>query len=191
MPFTFERLDIDGLILITPRRFADDRGWFMELFRESAFRDAGIAETFVQDNCSRSSRGVVRGLHYQTDPHAQGKLVWTLAGRVWDVAVDIRPESPTFGEWRGVELDEVNQSLFYMPPGFAHGFIALADNTIVQYKCTAEYDAASERGIRYDDPELAISWPAGTHVLSDRDAHHPGFDEMVAQTRRRPEGSGG
>lgn len=184
MPFTFERFDIDGLLLITPRRFPDDRGWFMETFKDSAFRDAGIAETFVQDNGSRSARGVVRGLHYQADPHAQGKLVWVPVGRVWDVAVDVRPGSPAFGRWRGVELDDVHHRLYYLPPGFAHGFVSLADDTIVLYKCTAEYDAASERGIRYDDPDLAISWPVEHPVLSDRDARLPSFAAATEEIRR-------
>ena len=191
MPFTCRRLQISGLVLFTPRRFDDERGWFMETFKESAFRDEGVDVRFVQDNCSLSAKRVVRGLHLQIDSRAQGKLIWAARGRVWDVAVDIRPDSPTLGRWEAVELDDESRELFYIPPGFAHGFLALSDDTLLQYKCTAEYDAASERGIRYDDRDLAIRWPEPNPVLSDRDRQLPTFAALMDEVTRAgsPDGS--
>jgi len=182
MPFSFEHPPIDGLVIIHPQRFEDDRGWFMETYRYSTFSEAGIPDAFVQDNYSRSGAGVIRGLHCQAPPHAQGKLVRVIRGRVWDVAVDLRPASPTYRQWYGMELSEENQSLFYIPPGFAHGFCALTDDTRFSYKCTAEYDQASERGIRFDDPDLGIAWPVEHPILSDRDAALP----TLAQFEREP-----
>lgn len=178
MPFTAETTSIDGLLVIRPQRFPDDRGWFMETYKESGFAKMGITETFVQDNHSVSARGALRGLHFQLAPHAQGKLVTVVRGAVWDVAVDIRPASITFGRWYGLEIRSDEPLLFYMPPGFAHGFCALENNTRFVYKCTAEYNKESERGIRYDDPELAISWPVERPGLSAKDAALPSFADI-------------
>lgn len=169
MPFIFKELEIEGLILIEPKIFSDDRGFFMETYKESEFIENGIKEKFVQDNFSKSSRGVIRGLHFQIEPMAQGKLVQVVSGRVWDVAVDLRDDSPTYLKWVGLELDDVTRKMFYIPPGFAHGFAALSDEVIFQYKCTNEYDIKAERGIRWDDPDIGISWPVGNHIVSDRD----------------------
>lgn len=175
MPFRFEHLDIPGLILVEPRVFDDERGVFLETYKESDFRAAGISERFVQDNVSVSSRGVVRGLHMQVAPSAQGKLVSVAAGAVFDVAVDVRPDSATYGRWQAVELTAGDHRALYIPPGFAHGFQALEDDTRLSYKCTAEYDRAAERGIRWDDGELAITWPLSEVLVSEKDRELPGF----------------
>ena len=175
MPFHFEHLDIPGLILVEPRVFEDERGVFLETYKESDFRAAGIAERFVQDNVSVSSRGVVRGLHMQVAPSAQGKLVSVAAGSVFNVAVDVRPGSATYGQWEAVELTAGDHRALYIPPGFAHGFQALEDDTRLSYKCTAEYDRAAERGIRWDDGELAITWPLSEVLVSEKDRELPGF----------------
>jgi dTDP-4-dehydrorhamnose 3,5-epimerase len=177
MPFTFTPAGLAGVILIEPRVFADDRGAFLETYKRSDFVSAGIAEAFVQDNQSISQAGVLRGLHYQLDPHAQGKLVRVTSGRAWDVAVDIRRDSPTFGKWVGFELSGENYRMLYIPPGFAHGFLALEDDTHLGYKCTAEYDTASEAGIRWDDADLGITWPRTDVVLSEKDAALPPLAE--------------
>ena len=177
MPFSFQPLPLAGLMAITPKRFPDDRGWFSESYKYSDFAAAGISDRFVQDNLSQSEIATLRGLHYQLPPHAQGKLVQVLAGRIWDVAVDVRRSSPTFRQWYGIELDAQTGTLFWIPPGFAHGFVALENNTRVQYKCTAEYHSPSERSIRYSDVELSIQWPAipGTvpYKLSAKDRDAP------------------
>jgi len=179
MPFTFSDTSIQGLIVITPRLFADDRGFFIETYKESDFIKAGINERFVQDNHSRSSKSTLRGLHFQRNPHAQGKLVRATRGRLWDVAVDLRPGSTTFKQWHGVELSEENRIMFYIPAGFAHGFVALEDDTELQYKCTAEYNQASGGGGRWDDPELAINWPATDVLVSAKDAALPYLKELA------------
>lgn len=159
---------VDGLpdlLSIDPAVFADDRGWFMESFNAVRFADAlqaaGLAQApdFVQDNHSCSHAGVLRGLHYQLPPHAQGKLVRVVQGRAWDVAVDIRRASPTFGRWAGVELTAENRRQLWIPPGFAHGFVALADDTHFLYKTTDVYARDCERSIRWDDPAIGIAWP--------------------------------
>lgn len=170
-------LDIAGLFVFEPRVFADDRGTFFESFNSERFREAtGADVAFVQDNHSISHKGVVRGLHYQLAPHAQGKLVRVVTGRVWDVAVDIRPGSRTFGKWAGVELSAENRRQFWIPAGFAHGFIALEDNSQFLYKTTALWHGASERAIRWDDPALGIDWPlAGDVIVSAKDAVAPLF----------------
>lgn len=158
MPFSFESTRLPEIVLVVPRRFADERGWFAETYKASEFSATGVSTTFVQDNESVSMAGTIRGLHYQLPPHAQGKLVRVVAGRVWDVAVDVRRVSPTFGRWVGFELSASNGNMLWIPPGFAHGFLAMEDNTHLVYKCTAEYHQASERAIRWDDPTLAIEW---------------------------------
>jgi dTDP-4-dehydrorhamnose 3,5-epimerase len=173
MPFTFTSGPLEGLVVVEPRRFRDERGFFMETYHESEFRAAGIGEPFVQDNHSRSSKGVLRGLHFQVGQKAQGKLVRAVAGAIWDVAVDIRPASSTYGSWWGIELSADNALMLYLPPGFAHGFLTLSEEAQVIYKCTAEYDKASEAGIRWDDPDLAIDWPSREVIVSAKDAALP------------------
>ena len=149
---------IDGLLIIEPKVFGDDRGFFMESWNAEAFREAGLDLGFVQDNHSRSARGVLRGLHFQ-NPNPQGKLVRVTAGRAWDVAVDLRRSSATFGKWQGVELSAANKRMFWVPPGFAHGFVALEDGTDFLYKCTAFYEPAREHSLLWNDPAVGIEWP--------------------------------
>lgn len=152
------RFDIKGPIEIEPRVFGDERGFFMESWSRKVFAEIGIDVDFVQDNHSRSTRGVLRGLHYQ-DPVRQGKLVRVASGRAWDVAVDIRKGSPTYGKWAAVELSSERKNLFWVPPGFAHGFLSLEDGTDFLYKCTDYYAPEHEHAIRWDDPDLGIAWP--------------------------------
>jgi dTDP-4-dehydrorhamnose 3,5-epimerase len=173
MPFKFDSLGIAGLILIKPQVFGDDRGFFLELYKHSDFSLNGIEEHLVQDNYSRSTKGVLRGLHYQKNPKAQGKLVTCMKGRIFDVAVDIRKGSPWFGKWAGVELSEENKQLLYVPPGFAHGFQVLTDAAEVLYKCTDEYSPADDRGIIWNDPDINIAWPLNDTILSGKDKVHP------------------
>jgi dTDP-4-dehydrorhamnose 3,5-epimerase len=173
MPFEFKSLDIPGLMLVTPRIFGDSRGFFLELYKHTEFVRAGIREHLVQDNYSRSARGVLRGLHYQRSPEAQGKLVMCLRGSIFDVAVDIRGGSPHFGKWIGIELSEENRNMLYVPPGFAHGFQVLSDTADVLYKCTKEYSPSDDRGIVWNDPDIGIAWPLAGPVLSDKDTVHP------------------
>lgn len=171
-------LDIDGLMVLEPRVFADERGAFFESFNLSRFREAtGLEVDFVQDNHSISHKNVLRGLHYQVDPHAQGKLVRVVHGAAWDVAVDIREGSPTYGKWAAVELSAQNRKQFWIPPGFAHGFLALEDGTEFLYKTTRYWHAQSERTIRWDDPAIGVEWPIeGEPVLSEKDAAAGGLD---------------
>lgn len=172
MPFEFQRMPIPEVILIKPKVFMDDRGFFMETFKQGDFNAHGINESFLQDNHSLSTRkGVLRGLHYQLDPHAQGKLVRVISGKVFDVAVDLRQGSPTFGKWVSAELSSDNKHLFWIPPGFGHGMLVLEENTHLLYKCTAEYAPESERYIRWDDPDINIDWPIKDNLLlSEKDA---------------------
>lgn len=168
---------IQGLLIIEPAIFEDDRGWFMESFNQQKFEAALLdrnqpVPNFVQDNHSFSKKGVLRGLHYQIAPHAQGKLVRVVQGRAWDVAVDIRKDSSTFGQWVGVELTEQNHKQFWIPAGFAHGFIALEDNTQFLYKTTDYYSKECERSIIWNDETLAIDWHVETELelkLTDKD----------------------
>ena len=164
------RLAIPDVVLIEPKVFGDARGFFFESFNQKAFNEAtGTNHAFVQDNHSRSSQGVLRGLHYQIQ-HPQGKLVRVVRGRVWDVAVDIRKSSPTFGQWVGAELSEDNQHQLWVPPGFAHGFVVLSESADFLYKTTDYYAPEHERCIAWDDPQLAIAWPiAGAPSLSAKD----------------------
>lgn len=157
--------------MIEPTVFGDSRGYFMETYQQNEFQAAGIQSVFVQDNQSKSSRGVLRGLHFQKN-HPQGKLVRVFAGEVFDVAVDIQQESPTYGQWYGVVLSGENQKQFYIPPGFAHGFLVLSDEAIFTYKCTDFYYPEDESGIIWNDPEIGIAWPldnVGQVRLSDKD----------------------
>jgi dTDP-4-dehydrorhamnose 3,5-epimerase len=165
------RLDIDGLFVFEPRAFEDERGAFFESFNLGRFREAtGLDVDFVQDNHSVSHKNVLRGLHYQVDPHAQGKLVRVVRGAAWDVAVDIRAGSPSFGKWAAVELNALNRKQFWIPAGFAHGFLALEDETEMLYKVTTEWNAASERTLRWDDETVSIGWPVRDHlILSAKD----------------------
>ena len=159
MPFSFTPTAIADVVLVEPRVFPDGRGSFLETYKRSDFIAAGIDVGFQQDNHSVSDAGVLRGLHYQLPPHAQAKLVRVVRGAVWDVAVDIRRGSPTFGQWVGHELSEDNHLMLYIPSGFAHGFLVLRDNTHFVYKCSAEYHRDSEAGLRWDDTDVAIEWP--------------------------------
>ncbi len=173
MPFEFRRLEIADLVLIRPQVFEDARGFFLEIYKHTDFAAAGIPEHFVQDNYSRSTRGTLRGLHYQKNPKAQGKLVSCLRGTIFDVGVDIRKGSPHYGKWAGVELSGENRQMLYVPPGFAHGFQVLSESAEVLYKCTGEYSPADDRGVIWNDPDIHISWPAGNPVLSAKDMKHP------------------
>ncbi len=174
MPFEFERLEIPEVILIKPKVLSDDRGFFMETYKRSDFSAAGIEDDFVQDSYSRSTRGVLRGLHYQKWPRAQGKLTRVVAGEIFDVAVDIRKGSPTFGKWVAVTLSAENKHMVYVPPWCAHGFCVLSGEAEVAYKVTEEYAPKFEAGIIWDDPELAIQWPITVPTLSARDRAWPG-----------------
>lgn len=167
-----ERLRIPDVILVTPPRFGDARGFFSETFNAPRLAELGITHAFLQDNHSLSARrGTIRGLHCQLAPHAQGKLVRVTRGAVWDVAVDARVGSPTYGQWVGAELSAENWAQLWVPPGFLHGFVTLTDDTEFLYKCTDVYDKASERAVMWNDPDLAIEWPIDTSevVLSDKD----------------------
>lgn len=172
MPFEFIRLDIPDVVLIKPKVFQDERGFFLESFKYSDFAKEGVGPKFLQDNHSRSKRGVLRGLHYQLNPKAQGKLVRCVRGRIWDVAVDIRRGSPHFGRWVAAELSEENKYMLYIPEGFAHGFVALEDSDVL-YKCTSEYDPALDRGIIWNDPDIGIPWPVKDPLLSAKDSKLP------------------
>ena len=173
MPFQFQRLNIPDVILVKPRAFQDGRGFFMETYKRSAFAANGIDGAFVQDNFSQSVHGVLRGLHYQASPSAQAKLVRVIRGRVFDVAVDIRRGSPTYGCWVGEILSAENRHMLYIPEGFAHGFCVLGDQALFSYKVTAEYDPAADRGIVWNDPDIGIEWPLAEPVLSTKDAALP------------------
>jgi dTDP-4-dehydrorhamnose 3,5-epimerase len=173
MPFNFKRLAIPEVILIKPGIFSDARGFFAEIYKYSDFTQIGINEHFVQDNYSRSKKGVLRGLHFQKDPNAQGKLVQCIKGKIFDVAVDIRKGSPTFGKWISAELSGDNYHMLYVPPSFAHGFVVLSKIAEVLYKCTKEYSKEDDSGIIWNDPDLNIKWPVKKPVLSEKDAKLP------------------
>ena len=179
MPFQFKpQQALPDVVLIEPKAFGDDRGWFMETYKQSEFEANGIRVEFRQDNHSRSTaRGVLRGLHYQKDPAAQGKLVRCVVGAVYDVAVDIRKGSPTYGRWVGVELTAEGRRMLWVPAGFAHGFCTLTDVSEVVYKTTAEYSAAHDRGFRWNDPAVGVTWPVKAPVLSPKDAQAPPLAE--------------
>ena len=166
---------LEGLKIIEPDVFGDERGWFCEQYNAARYKAAGITADFVQDNESLSSKGVVRGLHWQAAPHTQAKLVRVIRGAAWDVAVDIRKGSPTFGKHVSVVLSGENRKQFFIPRGFAHGFIVLEDDTLFSYKCDILYCAAADRGMRFDDPALGIEWPKVDVELrlSEKDRRHP------------------
>ena len=173
---------LPGVLLIEPNVLGDSRGYFMEVWNAARFREAGLDLQFVQDNQSRSARGVLRGLHYQ-EPNPQGKLVRCSRGALFDVAVDIRRGSPQFGRWFGAELSEDNHQMLWIPPGFAHGFCPLSDIADLSYKCTAFYDAVADRAIHWNDPEIGITWPIATPILSTKDATAPRLRDAVVLPR--------
>ena len=169
---------LEGLLLIKPKVFGDERGFFMESYNRRAFTEVGIVCEFVQDNHSKSVRGTLRGLHYQVN-QPQSKLLRVIQGEIYDVAVDIRPDSPTFGQWEGVVLSAENRLQFFVPAGFAHGFQVLSETAEVLYKCDNFYSPPDERGIIWNDPHLNIDWDTGhPPVLSDKDQRHPTFDNL-------------
>ena len=178
-PLKISETSLPGVLLIEPKVFSDDRGFFMETYRAGMFRPLGNGDpVFVQDNHSRSARGVLRGLHYQ-EPNAQGKLVRCTRGAIFDVAVDVRRGSPSFGRWFGLELSDANKRMLWIPPGFAHGFCALEDGSDLVYKCTKLYDAASDNAILWNDPAIGIEWPIAEPVLSAKDASAPRLGEAA------------
>ncbi len=173
MPFTFKKLDIPEVILVEAKVFSDDRGFFLENFKESVFTSNGIDTRFVQDNFSHSVKGVLRGLHYQKNPNGQAKLVIALRGEIFDVAVDIRKDSPTYGKWVSEILSEQNHKLLYVPEGFAHGFCVLSKDADVLYKVSNEYSPEHEKGIIWNDPDLNIQWPIDKPILVEKDLQSP------------------
>lgn len=172
---------IKDLLIIKPAVFTDARGFFMETFNEKRYQEAGITQRFVQDNQSKSSYGVVRGLHFQHSPYSQAKLVSVTAGKVWDVAVDLRSNSATYGQWYGVELTDENHYQFLIPRGFAHGFSVLSSTAIFSYKCDNFYNPAADGGIMFNDPDLNIDWkiPAEKMILSEKDKKHPLLKDVL------------
>jgi dTDP-4-dehydrorhamnose 3,5-epimerase len=176
MPFAFEKLKIDGLTLIKAATYADSRGFFAELYKESDFAKIGVS-SIKQINFSKSSKGVLRGIHYQLNPYAQGKIVRVVSGKIFDVAVDLRKESKTFGQWEGVLLDGEKFNMFYIPEGFAHGFEVLSDIVEFEYFCTQIYAPQHERGLLYNDPSLNIAWNTKNPTLSDKDLKYPPFSK--------------
>lgn len=177
--FKFIETELPGVLIVEPTVFGDARGYFMETFQKEEFAAAGITDEFVQDNQSRSSRGVLRGVHFQK-AHTQGKLVRVTKGEVYDVAVDCRPASKTFGQWFGVVLSSENKMQFYIPEGFAHGFLVLSDEAEFVYKCTDVYNPGAEGGIPYDDPTVNVQWPQVDCPLklSEKDKHHTSFSQQ-------------
>jgi dTDP-4-dehydrorhamnose 3,5-epimerase len=174
MPFKFKRLEIPDVILIEPAVFGDERGFFMETYKDKDFAEFGIKDQFVQDNHSRSdSEGVLRGLHFQRKPMAQAKLVRVIAGSIFDVAVDIRKKSPTYGTWVSAVLSAENKNLLYIPEGFAHGFCTLEKNTEIVYKCTSVFSAEHDSGIQWNDPAINMAWPVENPILSEKDTAWP------------------
>ena len=186
MPFRFITLEIPGLVLVKPQRFPDERGWFMESFKQSDFAKGGISEQFVQDNISFSRQGVVRGLHYQSGRAAQGKLVTVLAGEIFDVGVDVRPRSEHYGRWAGVTLTADGGQALYIPPGFAHGFVVTSAEALVCYKCTTEYNHNAERGIIWNDPSIGINWPVTDPIVSHKDRELPLLPPRPEPGKDRP-----
>lgn len=176
MSFEFKKLNIPGLLTVNPKKIEDERGFFMEKYKRSDFETVLIPE-FVQDNFSYSKFGVVRGLHYQLPPYSQGKLVSVIKGEVFDVAVDLRKSSPFFGKWEGVTLSGENNMSFYIPPGFAHGFVVLSNEAFLSYKCTEEYNPSSERGIVWNDNNLNIDWKIRDPIISPKDRSWPSLRE--------------
>ena len=173
MPFLFSSLEIPDVKLVIPKHYSDERGYFLESFKESEFSANGISVKFVQDNVSFSTKGALRGLHYQQKPKEQAKLVSVISGEIFDVAVDIRKDSTTYGKWVSQILSEKNHKMLYIPEGFAHGFCTLSDTANVLYKVTNEYSPENERGIIWNDPNVSISWPIKNLVVSEKDKKLP------------------
>src|SRR5262245_40063968 len=179
MPFTFHPTQLPGVVIVEPKVFADDRGFFIETYKRSDFVAGGIDVDFVQENHSKSVRGTLRGLHFQRAPKAQAKLVRAIEGEVFDVVVDIRKGSPTFGRWEAVVLSAENRRSVYVPAGYAHGFCVTSAEAQVVYKTSAEYAPELEGGVRWDDPALAIPWPVAVPILSPRDGRWPSLAELA------------
>lgn len=179
MPFEFEKQKIEDVILIKPKVFGDNRGFFMETYKKSDFFSNGIEIEFNQDNHSKSTKGVLRGLHYQANPYGQAKIVRCGRGRIYDVAVDIRPNSKTFGQYVKVELSEENKHMLYIPVGFAHGFVALSDEVELLYKASGEYNPQADRGVLWSDPDININWEIDFEpLLSEKDKCQPRLKEI-------------
>ena len=178
MPFTFKRLEIPDVIVIEPKSFSDDRGFFLESFKESDFISNGIDVKFVQDNISHSVKDVIRGLHFQSPPKAQAKLITVVNGEILDVAVDIRKSSPTYGKWISEILSDDNHNLLYIPEGFAHGFDVLSKEADVMYKVNSEYSPEHEHGIIWNDPKLNIEWNIAKPIISNSDSQLPPFENL-------------
>ena len=174
MPFEFKKMEIEDVILVTPKVFGDSRGFFMESYKKTDFLKNGITDDFNQDNHSKSSKGVLRGLHYQAKPYSQAKIVRCVKGKIFDVAVDIRPNSKTFKKWVGATLSEENKNMLYIPQGFAHGFVALSEEVEILYKASGEYAPDSDRGIRWNDPDIGVDWGIDFEPLvSEKDSKQP------------------
>lgn len=185
MPFEFERQKIEEVILVKPKVFGDSRGFFMESYKKSDFFANGIEIEFNQDNHSKSTKGVLRGLHYQANPYGQAKLVRCSKGRIYDVAVDIRPDSKTFGQYVKVELSEENKHMLYIPVGFAHGFVALTDEVEILYKASGEYAPQADRGIIWNDKDINIDWEIDFEpLLSEKDKKQPSLSEINLEELR-------
>lgn len=179
MAFEFEKLELDGVILVKPKSFGDERGFFMESYKKSEFFQNGIDVEFVQDNHSKSQKGVLRGLHYQIKPKAQAKLVRCTRGRVLDVAVDLRPNSRTFGKWLKVELSEENKQMLFIPEGFGHGFVVLSDEAELIYKTNNEYSAEHDRGVLWNDKDINLDWGIDFEpILSEKDKNQPALSQI-------------
>lgn len=179
MPFNFTKTAIPGLIIVEPRVFGDERGFFLESYKCSEFQANGIDVDFCQDNHSKSTKGVLRGLHFQKPPKQQAKLVRCTKGKIFDVAVDIRPDSPTFKKWVGVELSEENKKMLYIPEGLAHGFIVISDEAEVLYKASDEYSPELDTGIRWDDPDIGVQWEYDNPIISQKDASLPFLKDIL------------
>ena len=183
MGFTFTPLDLQEVLLVEPDTYPDDRGFFRETFKASAFARGGVGDAFVQSNVSRSSAGVLRGLHFQRPPAEVAKLVSVAQGRIFDVAADVRKDSPTLGRWVGAELSAADGRSLFVPRGFAHGFVALEDDTVVTYLMTGEFSPEHDAGVRWDDPDLGIDWPVQAPILSEKDRTLPTLRQIHAGTR--------
>ena len=172
---------IEGLLVIQPAVFSDARGYFYEPYNKKTFTGNGIADDFVQDNQSCSQKGVLRGLHFQNPPYAQSKLLRVVQGSIWDVAVDIRKSSPTYGKYFGIELSAANKTIFYVPKGFAHGFLTLEDNTVLFYKCSDFYNKTAEESLVWNDPDMAIKWDITNPLLSEKDQNAKKLKDFISQ----------
>lgn len=179
MPFNFKELLIKDVVLIEPIVYADSRGYFLEFYKRSEFVKFGITEIFIQDNHSRSQKGVLRGLHYQNTPHPQAKLIRCIKGEIFDVAVDIRKNSPTYKQWVGEILSEDNKAMLYIPKGFAHGFVVLSDIAEITYKVTEEFSPKHDASIRWNDPEINVNWGVDEPLISEKDENAPLLKDAI------------